>query len=177
MTKVATSILNAEKQAPPRVLLPLTTDRVKLAQHKRNDWHVNAPDSLTVEQLEVPELWTLATNIRRGDRVSVIQSHRYTELVAFDDGPGFVAMRVMATVELPMRREGTSTSLPPGFVVRRAEDGDSALGTWVAVRVSDGHIYNKDQPHYSFEQARTYLLNHAAVINRGDKANLWHEGQ
>jgi hypothetical protein len=148
--------------AETRVLQPIKNDRIKLAQFLTNSWVVVAPESLEVADLENPAVWTSSRDIKRGDRVEVRQQGRWTELVAYDDGPGYLALRVISTVELPPQRDQSSIALPEGYAIRRALVEDDAVGNYVVVR-KDGFIINQHQRHDDFESARRYLLDHASV--------------
>lgn len=176
MPQPATTTKSPDAKAPPaRVLSPISKDCIRLAEHRRADWFVVASDSLTVSDLENPALWVLAGQMRRGDCVSVMQSQAYHDLVVADAGAGYVVMKLLTSVELPSRREGGVANLPPGYEVRRVTEKDGpGVASYVAVRLSDGHIYNRDQPHHDFESARAYLLSHAS-IRVSDNAKLWHQ--
>jgi hypothetical protein len=164
MTAISATRKTTEKT---RVLQPISGARIKLAQFLTNRWVVVAPEDLEVADFENPALWTVSRDIKRGDSVVIQQPRRWTELVAYDDGPGYLALRVITTVELPPQREQSSTALPPGYEIRRARAEDDAIGNYVVLREKDNLIMSQHQRLDDFEAARRWLLDHAAV--RGPK--------
>lgn len=158
-------------EKPARILQPIPGTRIKLAQFQANDWMIQAPSEVTVEDMENPGLWTASRDIKRGDRVQVVQGLRYTELFCYDDAPGQLMLRVIHTIELPPQNDQSSKALPAGYAIRRATPDDNAVGNFIVEREKDGFLMIGQHHRLdTFEDARRALLDHNAV--RQPKSNV-----
>lgn len=162
--KPASAIADPHTDAPqPPKLAAIATKDGRLAQYQRNCWTVIAPDSVSAEQLEDPRLYTLVCQkYQVFDRVEVLQSRRWSELIVFDVRPGVARLKLLQTIELPAREMGMETGLPEGHSIRLGGPGASPYEVFRGEQLLSQYVRLN-----TFEEARKWLLGLSCFTGRG----------
>jgi hypothetical protein len=154
--KAAAKAAASDPTTAPRVIKPIPAAKARLAQFRRNAWTVFMPDDVHHSDLENPAIWTHAgAEFAMHDRVECIWSDRWAEGIVCDVGPAHARVRLLQIIDLPERRAGAATSLPPGYEIKQGSPGESP---YIVIRLKDGWEMSKSHRFDRFEDARNWLL-------------------